>query len=162
MKRNLSFYVTIKDITIRLKNSPLRTISYVAEHLAEIDHSDSLDISVTTVTKHYDYVFEDAEEFVEFVKAAIEHQSSSDQEGFAIDSVIKAVRINFDRSLITRNSNTLITVDLEKDHFPKFRIFAGLLDEIVLIENQSDLNQIRTVFNSIDELIERIKVLDQN
>ena len=68
MKHKLSFYITIKGITMRLKNTSLRTISHVAEQLADLENADELKILVTSATQHYDYLSEDADSFVDFVK----------------------------------------------------------------------------------------------
>lgn len=76
MKRKLSFYITIKGITMRLKNVSLRTISHVAEQLANLENADELKIVVTPVTQHYDYVSKDVDVFIERVKKAVEYQTA--------------------------------------------------------------------------------------
>lgn len=50
MKHKLSFYITIKDVTIRLADVSLRTISHIAEHLADINEIDEIEISITSDT----------------------------------------------------------------------------------------------------------------
>ena len=84
MKNKLSFYITIKDITIRLKKVSLRTISYAAEQLANLENADELKIMVTPVTQHYDYVTDDAKVFIDLVKKAV-RLSNRSQERSAAD-----------------------------------------------------------------------------
>ena len=48
MRHKLSFYITIKDVTIRLVDVSLRTISHIAEHLADINEIDDTEISITS------------------------------------------------------------------------------------------------------------------
>ena len=47
MKRKLSFYITIKGITMRLKNASLRTISHIAEQLADLENAEDLSHGVS-------------------------------------------------------------------------------------------------------------------
>ena len=156
-RKQLSFYVTIKGITVRLKNVSLRRISHVADRLASLEHADELKIMVTSVTQHSDYTYEDSDLFIEFVKEILAKNESRKEDGLMIDAVIKAIEDNFDQLNIDRNSNTTITVRLKKDGSKKFRVFAGLLNEIVLrVETSSQPDIIR--FDSISELIEHIKI----
>ena len=132
MKQKLSFYITIKGITMRLKNASLRTISHVAEQLEDLEDSSKLDISVTSVVRHYDYVTDDTEVFIDRIKKAVEYQSAHKKDMLPIDQVISAVREEFPKSYIRRNSNASITVQDQSGSRKKFRIFAGLLNDIVL------------------------------
>ena len=64
MKHKLSFYITIKDVTIRLADVSLRTISHIAEHLADINEIDEIEISITSDTLSYSKVVYDEQSFL--------------------------------------------------------------------------------------------------
>ena len=148
-QKQLSFYVTISDITIRLKHVSLRTISHVADQLADLENVDDLQIMVTSVTQHSDYMYEDSDLFIEFVKEILAKNESRKEDGLMIDAVIKAIEESFKNLDIKRNSNTTITARLKKDGSKKFRVFAGLLNDIVLyIETPSQPTVVRFNTNS--------------
>ena len=157
-RKQLSFYVAIKGITIRLKNVSLRTISHVAECLADLENADVLKIMVTPVTQHSDYIHEDPDLFIRFVKETLEHHVSHKKDQLPIDVVIKAIEDRFNNLYIKRDSNTTITARLKKDGSKKFRVFAGLLDDIVLyIETPSQPTVVR--FNTVDRLIRNLNAM---
>ena len=155
--KQLSFYVTIKGITARLKNVSLRTISHVADRLASLEHADELEIMITPVTRHCDYQTEDEDVFMNIVKKALEFNNSRKNDVLPIDFAITAVREAFPKAYIKRDSNAMLDLRFQFNSSHKYRVFAGLLDDIVLrVETSSEPTIIR--FNSIDELIERIKI----
>ena len=156
MKRKLSFYITIKGITIRLKNVSLLDMSYVAERLADIEDLSDTKISVTSVTQHYDYLSEDEDTFVDFVKKAVEYQAAHKKDMLPIDQVIAAIRKDFPDFYIRRNSNAKITVQDKSNPLKKFRVFAGLSDEIVLHVEPSNSQPIMIKFDTIDALIQHL------
>ena len=155
MKQKLSFCITIKGITMRLKNASLRTISYVAEQLEDLEDSSNLDISVTSVVRHYDYVTDDAEVFIDRIKKAVEYQSAHKKDMLPIDQVISAVREEFPKSYISRNSNASITVQDQSGSRKKFRIFAGLLNDIVL-QFEANSEPVTIEIDTIDKLLKEI------
>lgn len=155
MKQKLSFYITIKGITMRLKNASLRTISHVAEQLEDLEDSSNLDISVTSVVRHYDYVTDDAEVFIDRIKKAVEYQSAHKKDMLPIDQVISAVREEFPKSYIRRNSNASITVQDQSGSRKKFRIFAGLLNDIVL-QFEANSEPVTIEIDTIDKLLKEI------
>ena len=65
MKHKLSFYITIKDVTIRLADVSLRTISHIAEHLADINEIDEIEISITSDTLSYSKVVYNEQSFLD-------------------------------------------------------------------------------------------------
>lgn len=65
MKHKLSFYITIKDVTIRLADVSLRTISHIAEHLADINEIDEIEISITSDTLSYSKVVYNERSFLD-------------------------------------------------------------------------------------------------
>lgn len=151
-QKRLSFYATIKGTTIRLKYVSLRMISHIAEQLADLENADELKIMVTPVTQHSDYVHEDPDLFIEFVKETLTYHKSHNQDSLMIDDVIKAIKENFDHLDIKRDSNTTITARLKKDGSKKFRVFAGLLNDIVLyIETPAQPTVVK--LNTVDRLI---------
>lgn len=157
-QKQLSFYVSIEDITIRLKSASLRTISHLADQLADLENAEDLQIMVTPVTQHSDYMYEDPDLFIEFVKEILTKNASSNEDGLMIDTVIKAIKDNFDQLDIDRNSNTTITARLKKDGSKKFRVFAGLLNDIVLyIETPSQPTVVR--LNTVDRLIRNLNAM---
>lgn len=157
-QKQLSFYVTISDITIRLKHVSLRTISHVADQLADLENVDDLQIMVTSVTQHSDYMYEDSDLFIEFVKEILAKNESRKEDGLMIDAVIKAIEDSFKNLDIKRNSNTTITARLKKDGSKKFRVFAGLLNDIVLyIETPSRPTVVR--FNTVERLIRMLDAM---
>ena len=160
MKRKLSFYVTIKGITMRLKNASLRTISHVAEKLEDLEDSSNLDINVTAIARHYDYAADDADVFIERVKKAVEYQTAHKKDLLMIDQVIDAIREEFPDFYIKRNSNAKITVQSQSNPLKKFRVFAGLLDEIVLYVEPTNSQLVNIKFDTIDELIRHISAME--
>lgn len=157
-RKQLSFYVTISDITIRLKHVSLRTISHLADQLADLENAEDLQIMVTCVTQHSDYMYEDPDLFIEFVKEILAKNESREEDGLMIDAVIKAIKDNFKNLDIKRNSNTTITARLKKDGSKKFRVFAGLLNDIVLyIETPSQPTVVR--LNTVDRLIRNLNAM---
>ena len=155
MKQKLSFYITIKGITMRLKNASLRTISHVAEQLEDLEDSSNLDISVTSLVRHYDYVTDDAEVFINRIKKAVEYQSAHKKDMLPIDQVISAVREEFPKSYIRRNSNASITVQDQSGSRKNFRIFAGLLNDIVL-QFEANSEPVTIEIDTIDKLLKEI------
>lgn len=157
-QKQLSFYVTISDITIRLKSVSLRTVSHVADQLANLENVDELKIMVTRVTQHSDYMYEDSDLFIEFVKEILAKNASREEDGLMIDAVIKAIKDKFDQLDIDCNSNTTITARLKKDGSKKFKVFAGLLNDIVLyIETPSQPTVVR--FNTVERLIRMLNAM---
>lgn len=136
----------------------LRTISHVADQLADLENVDDLQIMVTSVTQHSDYMYEDSDLFVEFVKEILAKNASREEDGLMIDVVIKAIKDKFDQLDIDRNLNTTITARLKKDGSKKFRVFAGLLNDIVLyIETPSQPTVVR--FNTVERLIRMLNAM---
>lgn len=156
-RKQLSFYVTIKGITVRLKNVSLRRISHVADRLASLEHADELKIMVTSVTQHCDYQSEDEKVFMSVIKKALEHNARHKDDLLPIDLVIAAIREEFPNFYIKRNSNAIATVQSQSKTPREYRVFAGLLDDIVLHAGASDRPLIARL-NSIAELIEHIKL----
>ena len=156
MKHKLSFYITIEGITIRLKNVSLLDMSYVADRLADIDDLSKAEISVTSATQHYDYLSKDEDTFVDFVKKAVEYQTAHKKDPLQIDQVIAAIREDFPDFHIRRNSNAKITVQDKSNQLKKFRVFAGLLDEIVLHVEPTNSQSVKIKFDTIDELIQHL------
>lgn len=156
MKRKLSFYITIEGITIRLKNVSLLDMSYVAERLADIDDLSGTEISVTSATRHYDYLSEDEDTFVDFVKKAVEYQTAHKKDQLPIDQVIAAIREDFPDFYIRRNSNAKITVQDKSNPLKKFRVFAGLFNDIVLRAEPANSQPVKIKFDTIDELIQHL------
>lgn len=155
MKQKLSFYITIKGITMRLKNASLRTISHVAEQLEDLEDSSKLDISVTSVVRHYDYVTDNAKVFIDRIKKAVEYQTDHEKDLLLIDQVITAIREEFPKSYIRRNSNASITVQDQSGSRKKFRIFAGLLNDIVL-QFEANSEPVTIEIDTIDKLLKEI------
>ena len=113
---------------------------------------------VTPVTQHSDYMHEDPDLFIEFVKEILAKNASREEDGLMIDAVIEAIKDKFDQLDIDRNSNTTITVRLKKDGSKKFRVFAGLLNDIVLyIETPSQPTVVR--FNTVERLIRMLNAM---
>lgn len=160
MKRKLSFYITIKGITIRLKNVSLLDMSYVAERLTDIEDLSDTKISVTSATQHYDYLSEDEDTFVDFVKKAVEYQTAHKKDMLSIDQVIAAIREDFPDFYIRRNSNAKITVQDMSNPLKKFRVFAGLFNEIVLHVEPSNSQPVMMKFDTIDELIRHLRAIE--
>ena len=160
MRRKLSFYITIKGVTMRLKQASLRTISHVAEQLEDLEDSSNLDIAVTSVTRHYDYVTDDAEVFIDRIKKAVEYQTDRKKDPLLIDQVITAIRKDFPDFYIRRNSNAKITVQDKSNPLKKFRVFAGLLDEIVLHVEPANSQPVMIEFDTIDGLLKHIAAME--
>ena len=140
---------------MRLKNASLRTISHVAEQLEDLEDSSNLDISVTSVVRHYDYVADDAEVFIDRIKKAVEYQTDHKKDPLPIDQVITAIREEFPKSYIRRNSNASITVQDQSGSRKKFRIFAGLLNDIVL-QFEANSEPVTIEIDTIDKLLKEI------
>lgn len=156
-QKQLSFYVTISDITIRLKQVSLRTISHVAAQLADLENVDDLQIMVTSVTQHSDYQSEDEDVFMTIVKKSLDYKAARKNEPLPIDLAITTIREAFPKAYIKRDSNAMLALRFQFNSLRKYRVFAGLLDEIVLhVETSSQPDIIR--FDSIDELIKHVKL----
>lgn len=160
MKNKLSFYITIKGITIRLKNASLRTISHVAEQLADLETADELKIMVTPVTQHYDYVTDDAKVFIDLVKKAVEYQITHKKDPLPIDQVIAALRSDFPNSYIKRDSNASITVQDQSHARKKFRVFVGIFNDIVLRIGSANSQPVSIEFNKIEDLIRYLHAIE--
>lgn len=160
MKRKLSFYITIKGITMRLKNTSLRTISHVAEQLANLENADELKILVTSVTQHCDYQSVDERVFLNIVKKAAEYSSNHKNDSLPIDLIIAAILNDFPDSYITRNSNAIITVQSQYEPQKKYRVFAGLLNEIVLHVEPDNSQPVNIKFDTIDELLRHLHAME--
>ena len=151
-RKQLSFYVTI-----RLKHVSLRTISHVADRLASLEHADELKIMVTSVTQHCDYQSEDEDVFMAIIEKSLEYSTAHENESLPIDLAIIAIREAFPKAYIKRDSNAMLALRFQFNSLHKYRVFAGLLDEIVLrVETSSQPDIIR--FDSISKLIEHIKI----
>ena len=75
MKHKLAFYITIKDVTIRLADVSLRTISHIAEHLADINEIDDTEVSITSDSLPYSEVVYDEQSFLNQINLILkEHQ----------------------------------------------------------------------------------------
>lgn len=156
-RKQPSFYVTIKGITIRLKHVSLRTISSVADQLADLENADELKIMITPATQHCDYQAEDEKVFMNIVEKALEYNTNHKNESLPIDLAIATIREAFPKAYIKRDSNAMLALRFQFNSPHKYRVFVGLLDEIVLhVETSSQPDIIR--FDSIDELIEHIKI----
>lgn len=156
-RKQPSFYVTIEGITIRLKHVSLRTISSIADQLADLENADELKIMITSATQHCDYQSENEKVFMSTVEKALEYSTNHKNEHLPIDIAITAIREAFPKAYIKRDSNAMLALRFQFNSLRKYRVFAGLLDEIVLhIESSSQPTIIR--FNSIGELIDHIKI----
>ena len=158
-RKQLSFYVTIKGITIRLKNVSLRTISHLADQLAGLENADTLKIMITPVTQHCDYQSEDEVIFMTIVEKLLTCNTAHKNESLPIDLAITAIREEFPDFYIKRDSNTIVTVKSKKDGSKKFRVFAGLLNDIVL-RDESSARPVIIRFTTIDELIKHMKFIE--
>ena len=156
MKHKLSFYITIKGITMRLKNTSLRTISHVAEQLADLENADELKILVTSATQRCDYQSVDERVFLSIVKKAAEYNSNHKNDLLPIDLIITAILNDFPDVYITRNSNAIITVQNQSNPKKKYRVFAGLLNGIVLHVEPSNSQPVNIKFDTIDELLRHL------
>lgn len=160
MKRRLSFYVTIEGITIRLKNVSLRTISHAAEQLADLENADELKIMVTPVTQHYDYVTDDSKVFIDLVKKAADYRITHKKDLLPIDQVIYAIRSEFPKSYIKRDSNASITVQDQSNARKKFRVFAGIFNDIVLRIELDNSQPVSIKFDKIEDLIRHLHAME--
>lgn len=160
MKHKLSFYITIKGITMRLKNTSLRTISHVAEQLADLENADELKILVTSATQHFDYQSEDENVFLNIVKKAAEYSHAHKKDSLPIDLVIAAIRNDFPDVYIKRNSNAMITVRHQFNSQNKCRVFAGLLNEIILHVETDNSQPVNIKFDTIDELLRHLHAME--
>lgn len=160
MRHKLSFYITIKGITMRLKNTSLRTISHVAEQLADLENADKLKILVTSATQHYDYLSENADSFVDLAKKAVEYSANHKHDPLPIDLVSIAIRKEFPNVYIKSNSNAMITVRRQFNSQNKYRVFAGLLNEIVLHVETANSQPFNLKFDTIDELLRHFHAME--
>ena len=156
MKRKLSLYITIKGITMRLRNTSLLEISYVAERLADLENADELKIFVASTTRHCDFALDDADLFVEYVKKIAEDSSRRKKDRVPIDLLITAIRNNFPDVCIISKSNAFVTVLSQSEPRKKFKVFAVVSDEIELYFEEDD-SQLDTIkFDTIDALIQHL------
>lgn len=160
MKRKLSFYITIKGIMIRLKNASLRTISHIAEQLADLENADELKILVTASAKRCDFVLNDADLFVEYVKKIAEDSSRLDNDALPIDLVITAIRNDFPDVYIIDKSNAFVTVLSQSEPRKKCEVFAVLSDEFELYVEQADSQTSMIKFDTVDELIRHLHAIE--
>lgn len=160
MKRKLSFYITIKGITMRLKNASLRTISHIAEQLADLENADELKILVTASAKRCDFILNDADLFVEYVKKIAEDSSRLENDTLPIDLVITAIRNDFPDAYIIDKSNAIVTVLSQSKTRKKVKVFAVLSDEIELYVEQTDSQTSMIKFETIDELIRHLHAIE--
>ena len=157
MKRKLSLYITIKGITMRLKNTSLRTISHVAEKLADLENADELKILITSPQRRCDCVLDDADLFVEYIKKIAEDSSRRKKDPVPIDLVIAAIRNDFPDASMICKSNASVTVLSQSEPRKKFKVFAVVSDEIELYSEEDD-SQLDTIkFNTINELIRHLR-----
>lgn len=160
MKRKLSLYITIKGITMRLRNTSLLEISYVAERLADLENADELKIFVASTARHCDFALDDADLFVEYVKKISEDSSRRKKDPVPIDLVISAIRNDFPDVCIISKSNAFVTVLSQSEPRKKFKVFAVVSDEIELYFEEDD-SQLDTIkFDTIDELIRHIAAME--
>jgi hypothetical protein len=160
MKRKLSLYITIKGITIRLKNTSLRTISHVAEKLADLENADELKILITSPQRRCDCILDDADLFVEYIKKIAEDSSRRKKDPVPIDLVIAAIRNDFPDASMICKSNASVTVLSQSEPRKKFKVFAVVSDEIELYSEEDD-SQLDTIkFNTIDGLIKHIAAME--
>ena len=157
MKRKLSLYITIKDITMKLRNTSLLEISYVAERLADLENADELKIFVASTTRHCDFALDDADLFFEYVKKIAEDSSRRNKKDpLPIDLLITAIRNNFPDVCIISKSNAFVTVLSQSEPRKKFKVFAVVSDEIELYFEEDD-SQLDTIkFDTIDALIQHL------
>lgn len=160
MKRKLSLYITIKGITMRLKNTSLRTISHVAEKLADLENADELKILVTSPHRRCDCILDDADLFVEYIKKIAEDSYRRKKDPVPIDLVIAAIRNDFPDVSIICKSNASVTVLSQSEPRKKFKVFAVVSNEIELYSEEDD-SQLDTIkFNTIDELLRHIHAME--
>ena len=157
MKRKLSLYITIKGITMRLRNTSLLEISYVAERLADLENADELKIFVASTTRHCDFALDDADLFVEYIKKIAEDSSRRKKDPVPIDLVIAAIRNDFPDAGMICKSNASVTVLSQSEPRKKLKVFAVVSDEIELYFEEDD-SQLDTIkFNTINELIRHLR-----
>ena len=160
MKHKLSFYITIKGITMRLKNTSLRTISHVAEQLADLENADEIKILVTSSRKRCDCVLDDADLFVEYIKKIAEDSSRLENDALPINFVITAIRNDFPNAYIFHDSNAFITVLTDSKPRKKFKVFAVLSDDIELYVEPDNSQPVNIRFDTIDELIRHLHAME--
>lgn len=160
MQHKLSLYLTVKGITMRLKNTSLRTISHVADQLADLENADELRIFIASTTRHHDCVLYDADSFVEHVKKIAEDHSRCKKDPVPIDLVITAIRNNFPDACIISKSNAFVTVLSLSEPRKKFKVFAVVSDEIELYSEEDDSQPVMIKFDTIDELIRHISAME--
>lgn len=160
MKRKLSLYITIKGITMRLKNTSLRTISHVAEKLADLENADELKILVTSPNRRCDCILDDADLFVEYIKKIAEDSSRRKKDPVPIDLVIAAIRNDFPDASIICKSNASVTVLSQSEPRKKFKVFAVVSDEIELYSEEDDSQPVDIKFDTIDELLRHLHAME--
>lgn len=156
-QKRLSFYVTISDITIRLKHVSLRTISHLADQLADLENADELRIVITPVTQHCDYQTEDEKVFMNIVKKSLDYRAAHKNEPLPIDLAITTIREAFPKAYIKRDSNAMLALRFQFDSLHKYRVFAGLLNDIVL-HDEASTQPVIIRFAAINDLIEHVKL----
>ena len=157
MKRKLSLDITIKGITMRLRNTSLLEISYVAERLADLENADELKIFVASTTRHCDFALDDADLFVEYVKKIAEDSSRRKKDPVPIDLVIAAIRNDFPDASMICKSNASVTVLSQSEPRKKFKVFAVVSDEIELYFEANDPQLDTIKFDTIDALIQHLR-----
>lgn len=157
MKRKLSLYITIKGITMRLRNTSLLEISYVAERLADLENADKLKIFVASTTRHCDCILDDADLFVEYIKKIAEDSYRRKKDPVPIDLVIAAIRNDFPGVSIICKSNASVTVLSQSEPRKKFKVFAVVSNEIELYSEEDDPQFDTIKFDTIDELIRHLR-----
>lgn len=156
MKCKLSFYITIKGLMMRLRNTSLLEISYVAERLADLENADDLKILVTSSRRRCDCILDDADLFVEYVKKIAEDSSRLENDALPIDLIINAIRNDFPYAYIINESNAKITVLSPSKPRKKFEVFAVLSNDIELYVEQADSQTVMIKFDTIDELLRHL------
>ena len=112
---------------------------------------------ITPVAQHCDYQSENEKVFMSIVKKSLEYRAAHKNEPLPIDLAIAAIREEFPDFYIKRDSNMIITVKSKKDGSEKFRVFAGLLNDIVLHDEASN-QPVIIRFATINDLIEHVKL----
>lgn len=156
-QKRLSFYVTISDITIRLKHVSLRTISHLADQLADLENADELRIVITPVTQHCDYQTEDEKVFMNIVKKSLDYRAAHKNEPLPIDLASTTIREAFPKAYIKRDSNAMLALRFQFDSLHKYRVFVGLLNDIVL-HDEASTQPVIIRFAAINDLIEHVKL----
>lgn len=114
---------------------------------------------ITPVTQHCDYQSEDEVIFMTIVEKLLTYNTAHKNESLPIDLAITAIREEFPDFYIKRDSNTIVTVKSKKDGSKKFRVFAGLLNDIIL-RDEASARPVIIRFTTIDELIKHMKFIE--